>query len=78
MMVYLPYMICSFVVYIPQKTCEAGGYEGYNIYSESYAKWLLKNHPKEIPTVWITHLNKIEKDIFKWFNLIENFDIYVI
>ena len=23
-MVYLPYMICPFVVYIPQKTCEAG------------------------------------------------------
>ena len=38
--------------------------EGYNIYSEPYAKWLLKNHPKEIPTDWITRLNK-EKGIFK-------------
>ena len=24
--------------------------EGYNIYSEPYAKWLLKNHPRETPT----------------------------
>ena len=23
--------------------------EGYNIYSEPYAKWLLKNHPRETP-----------------------------
>lgn len=37
--------------------------EGYNIYSEPYAKWLLKNHPKETPSDWITHLNKIEKGI---------------
>ena len=39
--------------------------EGYDIYSESYARWLLKKHPKEIPTDWITRLNKIEKGISK-------------
>ena len=24
--------------------------EGYNIYSEPYARWLIKKHPKETPT----------------------------
>ena len=51
--------------------------EGYNIYSEPYAKWLLKNHPKETPTDWITRLNKIEKGIFKWYNLSKNCDTYI-
>ena len=32
--------------------------EGYNIYSEPYAKWLLKNHPRETPTDWITRLEQ--------------------
>ena len=39
--------------------------EGYNIYSEPYARWLIKKHPKETPTDWITCLNKIEKGISK-------------
>ena len=51
--------------------------EGNNIYSEPYANWLLENHPKETPTDWITRLNEIEKGIFKWQNLIKNFDTYV-
>ena len=51
--------------------------EGYNIYSEPYAKWLLKTHPKETPTDWITCLNKIERGIFKWYNLSKNCDTYV-
>ena len=38
--------------------------EGYNIYSESYAKWLLKHHPRETPTDWITRL---EQGIIKWY-----------
>ena len=37
--------------------------EGYNIYSEPYARWLLKKYPKETPNDWITRLNKIEKGI---------------
>ena len=32
--------------------------EGYNIYSEPYAKWKLKNHPRETPTDWITRLEQ--------------------
>ena len=39
--------------------------EGYNIYSEPYARWLLKKYPKETPNDWITRLNKIEKGISK-------------
>ena len=38
--------------------------EGYNIYSEPYAKWLLKNHPRETPKDWITRL---EQGIIKWY-----------
>ena len=38
--------------------------EGYNIYSEPYAKWLLKHHPRETPTDWITRL---EQGIIKWY-----------
>ena len=38
--------------------------EGYNIYSEPYAKWLLKNHPRETPTDWIIRL---EQGIIKWY-----------
>ena len=38
--------------------------EGYNIYSEPYVKWLLKNYPRETPTDWITHL---EQGIIKWY-----------
>ena len=36
-----------------------------------------KNHPKETPTDWITRLNKIEKGIFKWYNLSKNCDTYI-
>ena len=43
--------------------------EGYNIYSEPYVKWLLKTHPKETPTDWITHLNKTEKGILNGITL---------
>ena len=38
--------------------------EGYNIYSEPYAKWLLKHHPRETSTNWITRL---EQGIIKWY-----------
>ena len=38
--------------------------EGYNIYSEPYAKWLLKNHPRETPKDWITRL---EQGIIKFY-----------
>ena len=38
--------------------------EGYNIYSEPYAKWLLKNHQRETPTDWITCL---KQGIIKWY-----------
>ena len=48
--------------------------EGYNIYNESYAKWLLKNHRKETPTDWIT---QIEKGIFNGVALVVKLDIYV-
>ena len=48
--------------------------EGYNIYNESYAKWLLKNHPKETPTDWIT---QIEKGILNGIALVVKLDIYL-
>ena len=33
-------------------------------HTQPYAKWLLKNHPRETPTDWITRL---EQGIIKWY-----------
>ena len=35
--------------------------EGYNIYNEDYARWLLKEHPTEAPSEWVKKLQDLEE-----------------
>ena len=35
--------------------------EGYNIYNEAYARWLLKEHPTETPSEWVKKLQDLKK-----------------
>ena len=31
--------------------------EGYDIYDEDYVKWLMANHPNDIPSKWLTEVS---------------------
>ena len=31
--------------------------EGYDIYDEDYVKWLMTNHPNDVPSEWLTDIS---------------------
>ena len=31
--------------------------EGYDIYDEEYVKWLMTNHPNDVPSEWLTEVS---------------------
>ena len=31
--------------------------EGYDIYDEDYVKWLMANHPNDVPSKWLTEVS---------------------
>ena len=35
--------------------------EGYDIYDEEYAKWLMINHPNDVPSEWLTEASSSSK-----------------
>ena len=64
MILILPFMIDVEACTWKMKNCSIDD-------TKKYAKWLLKNHPKETPTDWITCLNKIEKGILNGITLVK-------
>ena len=35
--------------------------EGYDIYDEEYVKWLMVNHPNDVPSEWLTEASSSSK-----------------